>query len=529
MKNILKVPFLIVIAFCLLIQSCDWFKETPEIGLVLAKHFDNKLYKKFDTAVYNKVFMGRLEAWKTELTNPLTLKSYYESIQQQPAFVTRFYVNGGLDTLKSYIGKSREHGFNPEIFGLKDLGRLLSELDANKFKTVEELYPVLADLEIRSAESALKYHNFIYFGSINPRGLLSRYYIKVKRPDSNSIKKVLDIKDLAALLSAIQPKSSQYEALQAALAVYEGATVKDEQAIKTVKINLERLRWKLPETGPVYVQVNIPDFSLVWMNEADTLIQMKVCVGGKREQDYQAKIATFLKTGNLDDKPKNHETPILFSKLNAIQVNPIWNIPASIAQSEIYYQALKDPYYLSNNNMRVYHKGKLVNDPDTIQWAKYPRQKLPFQFKQGAGDGNAMGKFKFMFESGTSIYLHDTNNKYAFNLKNRAISHGCVRVEKPLEFAELLLGDKFQYDKLRMEINLPPLDTTKMIIYQKKLAQKADTVNVFQLKPKWFSVKPTVSLLINYNTAWFQNGHMEFRPDIYGLDEILWSKLQKFL
>jgi len=170
-----------------------------------------------------------------------------------------------------------------------------------------------------------------------------------------------------------------------------------------------------------------------------------------------------------------------------------------------------------------------VADPDTIRWSRYPREKLPFQFKQGSGEGNALGKFKFVFENNSSVYLHDTNNKNGFRMSNRAISHGCVRVEDPLNFAENLVKDKYQYDDLRMEVNLPPVDTNRMAAYKKKLAKKADTVNVFQLKPKWFGVKKPVPILINYKTAWAQNGVLQFRPDVYRLDAALWDAMKKFL
>jgi murein L,D-transpeptidase YcbB/YkuD len=145
--------------------------------------------------------------------------------------------------------------------------------------------------------------------------------------------------------------------------------------------------------------------------------------------------------------------------------------------------ARKDPYYLSNSNIKVYYKGKPVTDPDTIQWNKYAREKLPFTFKQGSGEGNALGKFKFIFDNSSSIYLHDTNNKYGFKLANRAISHGCVRIEEPLKFAELMVKDKYQYDQLRMEVSLPPIDSNRNKQYQKILAKKADTTKIFQLKP----------------------------------------------
>lgn len=496
---------------------------------MLSAHFNNKLYKKFDTAVYNVVFKKHLDSLVGKFSNPQLLTNFYLAHNLEPKLVTRYFPTGGLDTLKDYVSKSEEHGFSPANFRYKQLSTLLETLKANKFKTIEEVYPVVADLELNAAESLIKYNNYVYYGVLNPRKILSRYYVPVQRPDSASINKVLNTDNLRKLLEDIQPKSLQYVALQQALANEGQDSSKEGAEAKTIRVNMERLRWKIPELGEEYVEVNIPDFSLTWFSQQDTLTHMKVCVGGAREKDYAEKLKAYAKSGNLDDKPKNHETPILYSKLNSIQVNPVWNIPVSIAQSEIYWQAVKDPYYLSNNNIKVYFKGKEVKDPDTIQWNKYAREKLPFQFKQGSGEGNALGKFKFIFDNGSSIYLHDTNNKSGFARANRAISHGCVRVEKPLEFAQTMVKDKYQFDQLRMEVNLPPLDTTKMEVFRKKLAKKSDTVNVFQLKPKWFGVKKPIPLIINYVTAWSDHGTMQFRPDVYGLDETLWIAMKKFM
>lgn len=527
--QLLKKSLLVLIFLIITLQSCNWFRETPEIGVVLAKHFNNKLYNKFDTAQYNTIFKHHLDSVSKELPNVALISNFYNNNNQQPEWITRFYSNGSLDSLQSYINRSATHGYAPESFNAKKLGTLLAQLTANDFKTIEEVYPVIASLELTAVAATIKYHNFIYFGSTNPRKLFTRYYIPVKRPDSVSIFKVLHTNNLVGMLQDIQPKGENYTVLQQQLQLLKQSPTKNESTIKTILVNMERQRWKLPNLGDEYVEVNIPDFSLTWFNKKDTLSHMNVCVGGKREDDYAAKIQQYLKTKNLDDKPKNHETPILYSKFNAIQVNPIWNIPVSIARSEIYYMAMKDPYYLSNNNIKVYYKGKEILDPDTIQWNKYPREKLPFQFKQGSGDGNALGKFKFIFDNNSSVYLHDTNNKTAFKFSNRAISHGCVRVERPLEFAENLIKDKYEYDLLRMEVNLPPVDTTKMDRYKKFLAKKADTSNAFKLKPKWFGVKKQIPIVINYLTAWAQNGTVQYRPDVYQLDETLYDAMRKFL
>ncbi|MFC4212499.1 L,D-transpeptidase family protein [Pedobacter lithocola] len=464
-----------------------------------------------------------MDSLTTGFTNPKTLKAFYETNNHEPELVTKFYTTGELDSLTSYLERSEVHGFNPKIFKTEKIKSLLAELSANKFKRVEESYPIIAQLELLSANAYLNYNNYLKYGVINPRNIFSRYYIKVRRPDSAGMIRLLGTENILDTLKNVQPSSTQYKALQTA---YLNAATENEKRI--LLLNMERFRWKTPETGENYVQVNIPDFKLTWFDNADTVISMKVCVGGKRESGYEEKMKAFAKSGNLDDKPKNHETPLLYSKINSIQANPVWNIPVSIAQSEIYWMARKDRYYLSNSNINVYYKGKLINEPDTINWNKYSRDKLPFKFKQGSGGGNALGKFKFIFDNSSSIYLHDTNNKNGFNLANRAISHGCVRIEKPLEFAEKLVGDSYTYDKLRAEVDLPPIDSTHVKWYKKRMAAKADTTKSFQLKPAWFGPKKQVPLIITYITAWSQNDKIEYRPDVYGMDEKLWLAMKKF-
>jgi len=521
---------LLFIIICASFSSCNWFKEKPEIAEVLAKHFDNKLYNKFDTAVYLPIFKAKLEEQRKTFLNPKLITAFYQKNEYLPKLVTKFYANGQLDTLNSFLGRSKDDGFNPEIFNYAAYEKQLQALNRNQIKTIDEVYEVIADLELNTAYALNKYTNFMGYGSINPRNFFNRFYIKVLRPDSLKMDAVLNTDDLVAELKKVQPVTRSYVELKKALANYRASAGDEEtQELKAIKMNLERMRWRLPQQTEELVVVNIPDFTLTWFKKDDTLAHMNVCVGGKREATYAEKMKAFLKSGKLDDKPKNHETPQLFSVFNAIQVNPIWNIPVSIAKSEIYWMARKDAYYLSNNNIKVYYKGKLVSDPDTINWDKYPREKLPFTFKQGSGEGNALGKFKFVFDNSSSIYLHDTNNKYGFKLANRAISHGCVRIEQPLKFAELMVKDKYQYDRLRMDVDLPPIDTTKNDIYRKKLAKKADTLNSYQLKPTWYAPRKSIGVFIAYYTAWADQGKVQFRPDVYNYDPILWDALKRYM
>ena len=520
---------LLFLLLCLFFSSCEWFKPKAEIGVVLAKHFKNTLYKKFDTAAYNLVFFKKLENLKDSLSNPKVTAAYYTRNEYKPQLITNFYPTGVLDSLKNYIERSKGDGFNPQAFRLSELTRLLNKLNANRFKHIDEVYPLIAELELKTADALLRYHTVMKYGSVNPRKYFNRYYIALKRPDSLQMDSVLSTSDLLSVLKKSQQTTAAYLDLRRALAHYRDSLKTDnDHSIRTIMLNMERLRWQLPMKLDEVVRVNIPDFSLTWFSNHDTLAHMNVCVGAKREDTYTEKIKAFLKSGKLDDKPKNHETPQLLSVFNAIQVNPIWNIPVSIAQSEIYYQAIKDPYYLSNNNIKVYFKGKLVNDPDTIRWERYFREKLPFQFKQGSGEGNALGKFKFVFDNSASIYLHDTNNKNGFKLKNRAISHGCIRIEDPLKFAQLMVRDNQQYDNLRMEVSLPPIDTARNNKYHQLMAKKTDTLKRYQLKPAWFATKKNVAIVIDYYTAWVENGKVQFRPDVYDYDDVLWEAMKKY-
>src|SRR5690349_9380185 len=143
-----------------MLASCNWFKDVPVVGTVLSDHFKNKLYKKFDTAVYNVVFKKHFDSLSPKFSNPNTLKNYYYSNEFKPELVTKFFVNGGLDSLKDYIDRSEEHGFSPSLFRNKQIELLLVTLRANKFKSIDEVYPIIADLELNAAEGLIKYNNF---------------------------------------------------------------------------------------------------------------------------------------------------------------------------------------------------------------------------------------------------------------------------------------------------------------------------------------------------------------------------------
>jgi len=152
----LKKIFFLLLSLCLFLSSCNWFKTTPQIGVILSDHFKDKLYKDFDTAAYNVVFNRHFDSLKGSFSNPKVIGGYYADQERRTSLVGRFYINGQLDSLKTYLSRSTEHGFNPRIFAYQELNQLLAKLSAHQFRSINEAYPVLADLELYSASSLWK-------------------------------------------------------------------------------------------------------------------------------------------------------------------------------------------------------------------------------------------------------------------------------------------------------------------------------------------------------------------------------------
>src|SRR5690606_18636442 len=194
-----------------------------------------------------------------------------------------------------------------------------------------------------------------------------RYYMETQRPDTNSMYEVLATKDLKTYLDSIQPKSEDYKILQKALASSIVAPGKSEdETKKTIKANLERLRWKHSYDSTNMVYVNIPSFKLTLIKEGKPVKEIITVVGTGRNNSGNDKISKYSKP--VTDAPHSHETPVLSSLMHSVQVNPVWNIPKSIASKEILGHVQNDRFYLVNNGIEVLEDGKVI-DSDSIDWS----------------------------------------------------------------------------------------------------------------------------------------------------------------
>ncbi len=498
-----KALLLLSTAILLLTQSCK--KSHSDIGQVVFKETRNKIFKDIETDAFVAKFKETFEKEHSKYKNPKFLRAFYEANDFEPVIVMKNLPAGKLKEAIAILKKSGAHGLDSTMFNVTSLDTLIAQIYKRRgIKKVDKAYQLLVELELTAANSLTNYSDAIQFGVLSPRKIYSQFYTATKRPDSASFLSVFQTKDIKAFLDSIQPKSKGYLALQKALkekAVLPGISQVDAE--KVLQINLERLRWKNQPTEAKYVWVNIPDYKLDVIENGKSVLNMKVCVGEGRNRYDTDHLVEYDENDLKKDRYFNRETPQLKSMIHSVQVNPVWNIPESIATNEISKLAAKDPYYLANNNIDVFLNGKIVEDPETIDWSDAGVGKT-YLFKQRPGDDNSLGKIKFLFNNQSSVYLHDTPAKQKFKENMRAVSHGCVRLEQPLALAEALFGKGPKYDMIKAGM------------------ESTDPV------AKDIGLPKQVPVYLTYQTCWAdENGALQFRKDVYGLDIVLYTHLAR--
>ncbi len=509
----------------LLLQGCRHETKTPEN--FLHARIGKPLYSAFNVQSYKMAIRMRLEHESRIWSKYPWLVSYYKNHQYEPCFTSRFFADHQLDSLVIVLRSAHDDGLKASYYHPGTIDSLISELGSEQVSLIDA-YLILSRLELETARSAGMYAHDLQFGRVNPVKLYkARFSLKFKQAGSQFYDSIFTAASLPAYLRTHQPSNPVYLKLRDSLASFRRAGRSQPGSyplswyISKLKVNMERLRWRPEDTSSTYVMVNIPDYTLYAIQENRILWTMKVCLGEKKEDGYDLKLKTYQETGNIDDRPLNHQTPLLNSQFNFIQLNPRWNIPSSILQNELYYKLRMNPGYLAENNMKLYRGNKEVGRLDTINWARIPRGKIPFHVKQDAGEFNALGKLKFSFLNPYSIYLHDTPNKHAFQLKTRDVSHGCVRVADPLKLAAFLTryNPRNTMDLIRIAIGMEPEDTSATMtgLYEKKLA--ARDLNHEGLKTSSIYLRRKTSLFIQYYTCWVDgSGKLSFMDDIYDLD-----------
>ncbi|MBX2846542.1 MAG: L,D-transpeptidase family protein [Saprospiraceae bacterium] len=270
-------------------------------------------------------------------------------------------------------------------------------------------------------------------------------------------------------------------------ATHAALNTSPEERTEQIRATLERFRWQLNTNKSDYILVNIPDYNLVYYEKGKALDTIIVVVGKKHPKNYYNFTAK--------DRPKyvrNYETPEFMDTMETVVINPKWNVPKSISTLEILPNVQANPYYLLENNYRVFY-GREEQPRDSVDWWMYTPEDFPYRIVQDPGAGNALGKIKFLFPNKHSVYLHDTPSKSYFYVDNRAQSHGCVRVREPDRLGALILKDNPIYKEFK--------DTDEY---------------------KIINVPERMQVTITYYTTWVdQKGVLQVRKDVYGKDKEL--------
>jgi L,D-transpeptidase YcbB len=256
------------------------------------------------------------------------------------------------------------------------------------------------------------------------------------------------------------------------------------ERVRQIELNLERWRWMPEDLGRRHLLVNNAAFQLVLLEDDEEILTMRVVVGTPYRR-----------------------TPDFSGLITYLVLNPYWEIPPSITVQDILPEIQRDPAYLEQLGIKVIQgwgaEARIV-DPASINWQRLRpvAESFPYRLRQDPGPVNALGRIKFMFPNVHNVYLHDTPARALFNRVTRTFSSGCIRLEKPLELAALLLPGT-------------PLETVEGL---EEALREGITQTIYLPEP--------IPVHLVYRTAWAEpKGSVQFRNDIYGRDILLTSAL----
>lgn len=263
-------------------------------------------------------------------------------------------------------------------------------------------------------------------------------------------------------------------------ATAEALNIPVRDRIETIEANLERWRWISDDLGDSYIMVNAADFELRAIVKNEQEFQTRAIVGSSKRQ-----------------------TPVFSSIMKYMVVNPEWVVPPKILKLDVIPDIIKDSTYLVKKNMKILRKDGSEVEPASIDWKSVSENSFPYMIRQEPGQGNPLGKIKFMFANEYDVYIHDTPSRSLFTRNIRSFSSGCVRIDNAQELANYLLKDDPDWTPERLQ----------------EAIDKGQKRTIVLKKP--------VPVHILYLTAWADDkGTAYFGKDIYDRDRQLITALK---
>lgn len=483
-----------------------------------------------EVRVFQSVSVDDLQQWNTDSCSLYSGKirtAIEEQIHNAPAalyadaFLNRYYLEKGpflwitrngidarADSLLALCADAKRWGMPAALLSTKDIRKDLKRVRALDFSSSREISTTYGRLEYRLTRLYLRLLCGLRFGLLEPSRVFNRldiadttpqvkyirlYDIPTERADRAYIHRALDnLKHISFIdtIRASEPDHLDYARL---LALYLSSE-SDSYGPDKILANLERLRWRRKQPDKRYVWVNMASQELIACDEeSGRSLEMKICGGSLK-----------------------HKTPLLHSKIDYMQIDPYWVIPFSIIKNEIATRHVGDLGYFERNQIKIIDK-KSGEELDPAGVSAAMLLSGNYMLRQEKGEGNSLGRMIFRFANNFSVFLHDTNSRSAFARSNRAVSHGCIRLEKPLELASFLIDDDQTMDKVRLSLDLPP------VTEKGKRWQQSES-----FKPmSYYRFSTPYPLFITYNTLYFDaSGKLRSCGDPYGYDRVIIEKLK---
>src|SRR5271166_5939588 len=402
------------------------------------------------------------------------VEAFYQNRNLAPLWLDRGVENARARSAIARLKMADSDGLEPADYRTPSFGGIDSP-DA------------LAEAELRLTETVLTYARHVQAGRFAYSRVSRNMELLQAPPDpADVLNRVAGAANAGKALDEFSPPHEQYRRLKAMLAELRSkpAAVRNEaplpagnrkgqrageplasrepgvghdRQIETIIANMERWRWYPRDLGKAHVEVNQPDFTLKVLHDGREVWTTRIVIG----------------------KP-SMPTPLLSETMKYITINPTWHVPPSIVRNEYLPALAQDPTVLSRMGLHVSYSGGEV------------------QITQPPGDGNALGRVRFNFPNRFLVYQHDTPDKYMFGHDMRAYSHGCMRVQDPAKYAEVLLNMAHPEEHW----------TAERIKHMFGSNEQDIQIQPF---PIWVH--------LTYQTAFVDDaGKLQIRRDVYGLD-----------
>ncbi len=548
--------------FLLFILSCGNNDSKKDENIIAdPKAMDNKVADNISNALKNALDnSGKIDD-STTIELKQIANEFYSKNDYKPVWSSRGKWYSLADSLYQFIANAEDEGLFPSDYHYKDLKFVKDTLDADSLTRMNAALWTKADLLL--TDGFMHIIKDLKQGRLQPDSLsLNKDSVLVDKFFIATLNELLQKKDFTGLLNSLQPKHKNYWELKKGIKRFvdsmdrrdythvtfpfkrgdekdslffirilqkrllesncidsgknlpDSATLykaikkyqvknnliadgmygrnligslnsNDVERFKRIAITLDRYKQLPPKMPEKYIWVNIPGYYLVLIN-ADTVVLESRVITGRPET----------------------RTPLLTSEISDMITYPTWTVPNSIIVKQYLPRLKNNPNYISRIGLKLLNSKGEVVDPNTVNWNKYSRG-IPYKVMQGSGDNNSLGVFKFNFSNPYSVYLHDTNQRYLFKNANRALSHGCVRVQ--------------EWDKLAYYI--ADNDST-LSIRRDSLKYTADSIRnwIAKKERRRIDVKNHIPLYIRYFSCEGKDGIIKFYEDIYGEDKLLMEK-----